>query len=362
MPTNRKSERGFASLIVLLISLALIMAIMALVSINLVQIGQAKNEQNATLGVTALMQAEAGYIAAFPSSGYATGTNLHYLSDCPAPVTQNGKTTVTPTAIAACQNVSKTYTNNKAAYGYAFNVVSTVGADLLAGTSDDGYLITATPSNKALGRLTYCANNQDGVLRGQIEGVTPTTAATCDAFGVIAAGVASAPPPAPGLPSMYSMSAGLLLGTASVSGQTIGPIGPLTLPKAGSYHIVANTTVYFSSGSSMAGCILTGDNGAVLSSTLWGPVAPYIYGAQHGVVLVGSNSTTTQSAYAVNVDVVETTTGVDNVYLTCTVTPTMNGVRWQAGGNFNTSGGGMGNWGVGPTSITAILVNNNPAN
>lgn len=351
MPTNRKSERGFASLIVLLISLALIMALMALVSINLVQIGQAKNEQNANQGVTALMSAEAGYIAAFPSSGYATGTNLHYLSDCPAPVTQNGKTTVTPTPTAACQNVSATYTNTKAAYSYAFNVVPTVGPDGVAGTSDDGFLITATPSNKALGRLTYCANNQDGVLRGQIEGVTPTTAAACDAFGVIAAGVASAAPAASGPPTSYTTWTDALTVSSGAGGTTLSS-KPITLTQAGTYLISATSTVATSATVESITCYVADDLGN--PNLAWLPPT----GANgFPTATIAASQFSGQTGTPVAINALVTASGIDHVALVCTTVPSFSSPNWRADGNFGMTGVGL-RWKMGPTFVSAVLVNN----
>jgi type II secretory pathway pseudopilin PulG len=226
---TRKSERGFASLIVLLISLAVLIAILALVSINMVQLTQATNESNAQQGVTALMSAEAQYLTAYPSSGYATGSNLDYLSNCPAAV--NGK--VTPVATAACLPVSPAYTNGNAAFGYAFAVASVADAN---GTT--GYLITATPTNKGLGRWTYCANNQDGVLRGELHAAAPTTQAACEAFNIISAGTPSTPANA----ATTAWSTGTITGTSG-SNCTVANnpcyVGPsLTTLPAGNYSLV----------------------------------------------------------------------------------------------------------------------------
>ena len=340
----KKDERGFASLIVLLISLALILALMAMVSINLVQIGQAKNEQNATEGVTALMQAEAGYIAAFPSSGYATGTNLHHLSDCPAPVTQNGKTTVTPTAIAACQSVSATYTNNKQAYGYTFAVISTVGPDGLAGTSDDGFLITATPQNKALGRLTYCANNQDGLLRGQIEGVTPTTAGACDAFSVIAAGTSSSPPAPASNPTVYSRTFPFTVNQSTLTGPTTVQLSGLNLP-TGTYLIrVSSTIVDGGQGNYSTVCFLA-DSGTLSSSSNITMSTPTPPAAGSAVPFILEAITT----YSGSGDVITLNCGAPNNF------------RWQGNPNFTmNSANAQNGWGIGPTLMTATLITNTP--
>jgi hypothetical protein len=337
---TRKSERGFASLIALLISLAVLMAILALVSINMVQMTQANNESNAKTGVTSLMSAEAQYLASFPSAGYATGTNLHYLSDCPAPVTQNGKTTVTPTATAACESVSQTYTNGKAAYSYAFNVISTVGPDGVAGTSDDGYLVTSTPQNKALGRLTYCANNQDGLLRGKIEGTTPTTAAACNAFDAISAGTASAP--ATPQSSTTGYTSGVVTGSGSNSSITFALTG---LP-AGTYMVNGhvNGLVWYNSTSSPSGfvigqCILSPGPAGTLPTidiatfnVTSASYPQYSFGSGSGV---GGNTATFAAEFNVTMTGTATLTSSGQVTLSCIYKASIMGSMAQGTGPYS---------------------------
>lgn len=346
-----KRQRGFG-LIEVLIALAILIAITAMIGVNLQQVVQATNERNASAGVLTLMTAEANYMASFPSAGYVTGANLHYLSDCPAPVTQNGKTTVTPTATAACQSISLAYTNNKTAYQYNFAVTSTPGPDGVAGTSDDGYLISATPVNKPSGRFTYCANNQDGLLRGLVEGVTPTTAAACDAFNVIAAGTASAPAPAPSNPTTYSKTFPFNPGGSST--QTV-TVGPLMLPAAGTYLIHATSTVVAANSNSDYVCFLNDSNGSLPAVS---PVNAYT--TANGTL--AATGVQNASATPIPLSAVTTSTSTnDAVYVTCTLTPSINNKNWEGNGQFPSyANGNNAQFGVGPTTMTAILVTNNP--
>ena len=168
-----KKQSGF-SLLETLIALAIVVVLTAAIGQNLLSVVQATNEKNAEIAVQALVTAEASYNSQW--NAYAVGSNLHYLSDCPSPV--GGK--VTPTSTKACLGISPAYTSGSPVFQYSLGAASVTNDD-----GNTGFLLTATPTNQNAGRKIFCADNRDGVLRGDVATKVPLTQAQCEQMTVL---------------------------------------------------------------------------------------------------------------------------------------------------------------------------------
>jgi type IV pilus assembly protein PilA len=146
-----RRERGF-SLIELLIVVAIILTIAAIAIPNLVRAHMAANDAAAARSEHTIMSGEIGYLAAYPSQGYATLTTLG----------TNNASPCIPTTNYGCliDNDLATNGNNSGKSGFTFTAVP----GTLNGAFN--YYTTATPISNLYGTREYCAAD-DGVLRVQ---------------------------------------------------------------------------------------------------------------------------------------------------------------------------------------------------
>jgi type IV pilus assembly protein PilA len=166
--TAMRRNRGF-SLIELLMVVAIILIIAAIAIPNLLRAHMAANDAAAARSVHTIMSGEVGYLAAYPSQGYATLAVLG----------TNNASPCIPTTVFGCliDNDLATNGNNNGKSGFTF--AATPGGTLATGFN---YYTTATPISNTYGTRVYCAAD-DGVLRAQTPfGPPPASYVACLAW------------------------------------------------------------------------------------------------------------------------------------------------------------------------------------
>ena len=276
---RQKDQRGFG-LIEALIALSLFVILTAMLGQSLQSLIQATNEKNIAAGLLAFQTAEASYIAAYPSSGYATGSNITNLSTCPAAGSK-------VSATAACL-LPPAYTSGSEVYHYTLNVVTPTDAPSCS-SAPCGFVVTANPQNPSAGRMEYCVDS-DGVLHGEVShtSLSLSTNAACSALPTLTAGQPSSAP---------SGGAGAVVLTNS------GPAGPIntfplqtmTVP-SGDYQVTAH--INFGAGgnnSNSYGCTLL-SGGTTLDTYSYAGGS----GVTFGATLTGLASSTTAISLSCN--------------------------------------------------------------
>lgn len=225
---NRNRERGQASIVAMLIVMAMLLTLAAMSVPSFKLITQIANESATKINMTNLLQAEQTY---FSTYGSVYPASLSYLSACPAAVA--GK--VTPTATEACL-VSPSLTNGQTINGY--KITQTL-VDTTAGNT--GFLLTATPQQQ-LARVGFCAGSGsesatvsvvDGLLRTGFTSSVPSTLAACMEYPAVNPVAAPAPSS-----STTVYTTGLVSSNASNGALSFALAG---LP-SGSYQITGNVS------------------------------------------------------------------------------------------------------------------------